>query len=63
MRFILKHFFLYNRYLAPEYAQTGQISEKADVYAFGIILIELVSGRKAVDLKRPKGQQCLIEWV
>lgn len=50
-------------YLAPEYAQTGQITDKADVYAFGIILIELVSGRKAVDLKRPKGQQCLIEWA
>lgn len=52
-----------NRYLAPEYAQSGQITEKADVYSFGVVLIELVTGRKAVDLNRPKGQQCLTEWV
>ncbi|KAJ9568425.1 hypothetical protein OSB04_004391 [Centaurea solstitialis] len=50
-------------YLAPEYAQSGQITEKADVYSFGVVLVELVTGRKAVDLKRPKGQQCLAEWA
>ncbi|OAY53896.1 inactive protein kinase SELMODRAFT_444075 [Manihot esculenta] len=50
-------------YLAPEYAQSGQITEKADVYSFGVVLVELVTGRKAIDVKRPKGQQCLTEWV
>ncbi|KAL4305275.1 hypothetical protein AHAS_Ahas16G0062000 [Arachis hypogaea] len=50
-------------YLAPEYAQSGQITEKADVYSFGVVLVELVTGRKAVDLSRPKGQQCLTEWA
>ncbi|KAK9022648.1 hypothetical protein V6N11_002895 [Hibiscus sabdariffa] len=50
-------------YLAPEYAETGQITEKADVYSFGVVLVELVTGRKAVDLNRPKGQQCLTEWA
>ncbi|XLT07966.1 hypothetical protein HN51_053759, partial [Arachis hypogaea] len=50
-------------YLAPEYAQSGQITEKADVYSFGVVLVELVTGRKAVDLTRPKGQQCLTEWA
>lgn len=49
--------------MAPEYAQTGQITEKADVYSFGVVLVELVTGRKAVDINRPKGQQCLSEWV
>lgn len=51
------------RYLAPEYAQSGQITEKADVYSFGVVLVEIVTGRKAVDINRPKGQQCLTEWV
>ncbi|XP_022949476.1 inactive protein kinase SELMODRAFT_444075-like [Cucurbita moschata] len=50
-------------YLAPEYAQSGQITEKADVYSFGVVLVELITGRKAVDLGRPKGQQCLTEWA
>ncbi|KAJ8440584.1 hypothetical protein Cgig2_028713 [Carnegiea gigantea] len=52
-----------DRYLAPEYAQSGQITEKADVYSFGVVLVELLTGRKAVDLTRPKGQQCLTEWA
>ncbi|KAK4754453.1 hypothetical protein SAY87_002557 [Trapa incisa] len=50
-------------YLSPEYAQTGQITEKADVYSFGVVLVELVTGRKAMDINRPKGQQCLTEWA
>lgn len=51
------------RYVAPEYAQSGQITEKADVYSFGVVLVELVTGRKAMEINRPKGQQCLTEWV
>ncbi|KAJ0972445.1 hypothetical protein J5N97_020404 [Dioscorea zingiberensis] len=43
---------LYGQYLAPEYTQTGQITEKADVYAFGVLLLELISGVKAIDLAR-----------
>ncbi|XP_023516212.1 inactive protein kinase SELMODRAFT_444075-like isoform X2 [Cucurbita pepo subsp. pepo] len=50
-------------YLAPEYAQSGQITEKADTYSFGVVLLELVTGRKAIDLNRPKGQQCLTGWA
>ncbi|KAI5064091.1 hypothetical protein GOP47_0020761 [Adiantum capillus-veneris] len=50
-------------YLAPEYAESGQVSWRADVYAFGVVLLELITGRKAIDLLRPPGQQSLSEWA
>ncbi|KAL3843693.1 hypothetical protein ACJIZ3_001096 [Penstemon smallii] len=37
-------------YLAPEYALYGQLTEKSDVYSFGIVILEIMSGRKAIDL-------------
>ncbi|KAF9605331.1 hypothetical protein IFM89_016096 [Coptis chinensis] len=48
-------------YLAPEYTQSSQITEKANVYSFGVVLVELVTGRKVVDISRPKDQQCCTE--
>ncbi|KAL5993129.1 hypothetical protein ACLOJK_014051 [Asimina triloba] len=37
-------------YLAPEYALYGQLTEKSDVYSFGIVVLEVMSGRRALDL-------------
>jgi len=50
-------------YLAPEYATLGQLSEKVDVYSFGVLLFEIVSGRKNIELKLPVHQIYLLEWV
>ncbi|XP_059065132.1 cysteine-rich receptor-like protein kinase 44 [Cryptomeria japonica] len=48
-------------YLAPEYAMHGQLSDKADVYSFGIVLLEIVSGRKNTDSQISNGVQGLLE--
>ncbi|KAF4392287.1 hypothetical protein F8388_012743 [Cannabis sativa] len=44
-------------YLAPEYTQSGLITEKADVYAFGVVLLELLSGFSVTEFSRKTGQQ------
>ncbi|KAL0456109.1 UNVERIFIED_CONTAM: Proline-rich receptor-like protein kinase PERK9 [Sesamum latifolium] len=50
-------------YLAPEYFMHGKLNEKIDVYAFGVVLLELLSGRKPIDNGRPKGQESLVMWA
>ncbi|KAM6577243.1 hypothetical protein CsatB_029080 [Cannabis sativa] len=49
-------------YLAPEYTQSGLITEKADVYAFGVVLLELLSGFSVTEFSRKTGQQFVSEW-
>nr|ATE50928.1 universal stress protein 22 [Salvia miltiorrhiza] len=50
-------------YLAPEYFMNGKLNEKLDVYAFGVVLLELLSGRKPINDGSPKGKQSLVMWA
>lgn len=41
----------------------GKVSRKIDVYAFGVVLLELLTGRKCISSENPDGQESLVMWV
>ncbi|KGN47531.1 probable serine/threonine-protein kinase PBL21 isoform X1 [Cucumis sativus] len=49
-------------YCAPEYAMSGKLTVKSDIYSFGVVLLELITGRKVIDTKRRPGEQNLVVW-
>ncbi|GMJ01142.1 hypothetical protein HRI_003783400 [Hibiscus trionum] len=49
------------RYLAPEYASSGKLTEKSDVFSFGVMLLELISGHKPVGSSY--AEDSLVEWA
>ena len=51
-------------HIAPEYLSTGQSSEKTDVFGYGILLLELITGQKALDFGRGAKQKgIMLDWV
>ncbi|CAA7406287.1 unnamed protein product [Spirodela intermedia] len=50
-------------YCAPEYAMTGQLTLRSDIYSFGVFLLELITGRKAIDNSRSAGEHNLVAWA
>ncbi|XP_065876807.1 probable serine/threonine-protein kinase At1g01540 [Euphorbia lathyris] len=50
-------------YVAPEYASTGMLNESSDVYSFGILIMEIISGRNPVDYSKLPEEVNLVDWV
>ncbi|TKW06573.1 hypothetical protein SEVIR_7G248700v4 [Setaria viridis] len=50
-------------YLAPEYAMRGHMSEKVDVFAFGVVILETIAGRPNYDGRLGEDKAYLLEWV
>lgn len=49
-------------YCAPEYASTGRLTMKTDIYSYGILLLELITGHRAIDEVNGR-QKHLTTWV
>ncbi|CAN4121964.1 unnamed protein product [Withania somnifera] len=51
-------------HIAPEYLSTGQSSDKTDVFGFGILLLELISGQRALEFGKAANQKgAMLDWV
>ncbi|KAM0910272.1 hypothetical protein ACQ4PT_014263 [Festuca glaucescens] len=50
-------------YAAPEYLHTGRLNAKSDIWSYGVLLYELITGRRPIDTHRPRSEQKLLDWV
>ncbi|CAN6821015.1 unnamed protein product [Brassica oleracea] len=50
-------------YLDPEYMRTYQLTAKSDVFSFGILVVEILTGRRPVEAKRPHDERITVRWA
>nr|GMD49456.1 proline-rich receptor-like protein kinase PERK4 [Ipomoea batatas] len=50
-------------YLAPEYASSGKLTEKSDVFSFGVMLLEIITGHRPLDSTNITMEDSLVDWA
>ncbi|XVF59983.1 hypothetical protein PTKIN_Ptkin08bG0006100 [Pterospermum kingtungense] len=50
-------------YCAPEYLTSGKLTMKSDIFSFGVVLLELITGREALDDSRAREERFLVDWA
>ncbi|KAI5647545.1 hypothetical protein M9H77_33550 [Catharanthus roseus] len=50
-------------YAAPDYIETGHLTSKSDVWSFGVVLYEILTGRRSLERDKPRSEQRLLDWV
>ncbi|KAJ0538068.1 putative protein kinase RLK-Pelle-RLCK-VIIa-2 family [Helianthus annuus] len=50
-------------YAAPEYVATGRLYVKSDVYGFGVVMLEIITGLRVLDTSRHVSKHNLVDWV
>nr|KYP51474.1 putative serine/threonine-protein kinase NAK [Cajanus cajan] len=50
-------------YAAPEYIETGHLKVQSDMWSFGVVLYEILTGRRTLERNRPTAEQKLLDWV
>ncbi|KAK4414312.1 putative serine/threonine-protein kinase PBL19 [Sesamum alatum] len=50
-------------YAAPDYIETGHLTSKSDVWSFGVVLYEILTGRRSLERDRPRSEQKMLDWV
>ncbi|GMH00652.1 hypothetical protein Nepgr_002491 [Nepenthes gracilis] len=50
-------------YAAPDYIETGHLTARSDTWSFGVVLYEILTGRRSVERNHPRTERNLLDWV